>query len=204
MGPPTNVLGVAVPIRLVLAKTPEVAVAVQHVTAFPSGLRFDLLIARRKPPEDHLDDPLHRFHLMRHAYRGGELPPELLRFGVQFADGSKATTLRPHPFVDGPDKEPESPLLLEHGGGGGGPLWTMGYWLWPLPPVGPLAFVVEWPAEGIEETRVETAAGPIREAATQAETLWPEERGAGGSMSSRRQVDFFADFAADEAETPDG
>jgi hypothetical protein len=175
IGPPENVLGVALPIRLLLARTESAAVLVQHVTVYPKGMHFELSIYRRSAPEDPTTDPWHAFHMWRHTVRGGELPPELLRFGVQLADGSKATTLGPHPY--GPDRPPEHPVLLQHGGGGGGLRYDMGLWLWPLPPAGPLGFVVEWPSEGIEETRVEIDAEPIRKAAQEAETLWPLEGG---------------------------
>ena len=55
----------------------------------------------------------------------------------------------------------------------------MGFWLWPLPPPGPLTFVVEWPALGIAETRAETDATAVVEAAASAAPLWPEESPSG-------------------------
>ena len=42
-----------------------------------------------------------------------------------------------------------------------------------LPPPGPLAFVVEWPARGIPETRVEIDASLVLEAADRAAPVWP-------------------------------
>jgi hypothetical protein len=177
MGPPENVLGVAVPLRLVLARSPEAAVLVQHLSAYPKGVTFDVSIHRRRAPEDPTVDPMHRFHMWQHTSRGGQLPPELLRFGVQLADGSKATTLGPHPFAAGRDQTPDGPVLMQHGGGGGGLTYTMGFWLWPLPPAGALGFVVEWPSEGIDETRIEIDSASIREAANEAETLWSQEEG---------------------------
>ena len=60
--------------------------------------------------------------------------------------------------------DPPGPLLWPGGGGGGGDRWDQSYWLWPLPPPGPVAFVVEWPSEGIELTRHELDAAPILEA----------------------------------------
>jgi len=193
---------VAVPLRLLVARTETAAVLVQHVTAYPKGMHFELSIHRRSAPEDPTADPWHAFHMWRHTSKGGELPPELLRFGVQLADGSKATTLGPHPFMAGPDKTPEGPVLIQHGGGGGGLTYNMGLWLWPLPPAGPLAFVVEWPSEGIEETRVEIDAEPIREAADQAETLWPQEEGnSPGGLGGISQIMFARAEEPDEGET---
>jgi hypothetical protein len=48
-------------------------------------------------------------------------------------------------------------------------------WVWGLPPPGPLAFVCEWPARGIPETRVEIDAGLVLEAAGRAVAIWPDQ-----------------------------
>ena len=66
-------------------------------------------------------------------------------------------------------------MLREHGGGGGGTAWDTEYWLWPLPPAGPFAFVCEWPARGIAESRAEIDAAAILEAAGRASTLWSDK-----------------------------
>ena len=64
-------------------------------------------------------------------------------------------------------------LLIPRGGGGGGRHTSqVGYWVWPLPPPGPLAFVCEWRAVGIPLTRVEVDAAPIIAAARRATVLW--------------------------------
>lgn len=47
------------------------------------------------------------------------------------------------------------------------------YWVWPLPPPGPIDFVCGWPAMGIGATQVALDAGPIRDAATRSVELWP-------------------------------
>jgi hypothetical protein len=182
-GPPENVLGVGVPIRIVLARTYDTAVLLDHVTAYPTGLRFDVTVSVRKFPDEEFQDLFHDIRMWRHgrARRAAEgLPPELLRFGVLLADGGKATSLGEFWPVGAQGAEaPTGPILMEQGGGGGGRQYTFGYWLWPLPPPGPLTFVVEWPARGIEETRVEVDAEPIREAASRTETLWSPETESG-------------------------
>ena len=48
-------------------------------------------------------------------------------------------------------------------------------WVYGLPPPGPLAFVVEWPARGIPETRVEFDAGLVLAAAARAVRIWPDQ-----------------------------
>ena len=61
--------------------------------------------------------------------------------------------------------------------------WELSYWLWPLPPPGPLALVVEWPAAGIPLSRTEIDASQVIEAAAEAEELWPAERAADQPVS---------------------
>jgi hypothetical protein len=51
----------------------------------------------------------------------------------------------------------------------------MSYWVWPLPPPGPVTFVCEWPAHGIGESRADVDARLIREAAVRAVPLWPDD-----------------------------
>jgi hypothetical protein len=47
------------------------------------------------------------------------------------------------------------------------------YWVWPLPPAGPLTFACEWAAFGIPEARAGTDAQPILDAARRSVQLWP-------------------------------
>lgn len=172
LGPPDNVLGVAVPLVVLLAKTDELAVVVAHPTAYPTGFEFRLQVRARAA--DHELDPF-EYHPHR---RGGE---DAFRFGLQFADGRKATTVgRP---LARPDEPPEPPRLIMRGGSGGGTRWDHGYWVWGLPTPGPLAFVCSWPAKGLAETWVEVDAQPLLAAAARAEELWPggePDAGSGG------------------------
>ena len=125
---------------------------------------------------------LARRSLARPPGEGGDLPDELFRAGFQFADGSKVTSLAgvlpaPAAVVDTAlDQEPEGPLLVPRGGGGGGQSWSHRLWLWPLPDERPLSFVCEWPALGIALTRAEIDLDPIREAAGRSLQLWDDDR----------------------------
>ena len=170
------------PLRLLLARTDDVVVAVTDATGYPTGFEFKLVIRSRTRSYGIYDEPFDVGHptLWRHRRPGSEIPPELLRFGIEFADGSKATNVTGPPFLTPDEEPPEGPLLLEHGGGGGGGDWDAKYWVWPLPPEGPLAFVCEWPAKGIPLTREEIDAGLVLAAASRAEKLWDD---AGGTPS---------------------
>jgi len=122
--------------------------------------------------------PLHRRDWPPEA---GQLDPSLIRFGIQFSDGRKATNLSAWLHFQrpgGPDAPPEGPVLLAHrGGGGGGGHWQQWFWAWPLPPEGPLAFVCEWPLADIAETRSEIDSALLRDAAAEVVALWPEAEG---------------------------
>ena len=125
-------------------------------------------------------------HRRRRA--GGGLPDELFRAGVQFADGSKATSLESGldmpiavaygeeqtagggAVVGADDEEseeqvPQGPVLMSRGGGGG-QRYSQSFWLWPLPPEGSLSFVCEWPALDIALSRVDVDSALFREAAS--------------------------------------
>jgi hypothetical protein len=165
MKPETTVGGV-VDAMPVLARRPDAAIAIGGLAAYPNGFSFTLVVVLRR--EDRRNQLLH--HAFHRDY--GEPPaPEFFRLGVRFADGGTATNLGNWPpFGD----EPTAPMLSTEGGGGGGRRYDMTYWVWPLPPPGPVTFVCEWPAGGIAESRVEIDGQLILDAAGRAVELWPE------------------------------
>jgi hypothetical protein len=173
--PPENELGAAVPIRLLLARTDELALALLDVVAYTTG--FSMRLALRFQPGAEIDPR----NVMMQMHGGG---PEQLRFGIAFVDGRKATNLgMPRPPSDEP---PEISLTRGGGGGGGGRGWEFGYWAYPLPPPGQITLVVDWPARDLPESRHELDAAPIIEAAATSEKLWDDDRpiGRGGPSST--------------------
>jgi len=170
MGPPENVLPGAFPLWLVLARTGDVMLAVHGGLAYPNGFGFTVSLRRRRGREGPGDDPIHLWHTVR----GSEIPPEALRLGIQLGDGSKATVFDGHRWFRTVER-PEGPVLLQRGGNGSSHSWELGFWAWPLPPPGPVAFVCEWPSEGVELTRGEIDAEIVNDAAGRAEVLWPED-----------------------------
>jgi hypothetical protein len=175
--PRNEILPGIAPVALIIARTQETVVALAGMRGYPTGFVFTLSlrlrnisVRSRQPLE-----PFPRFS-GPHLVEGEPLPEELLRFGVQFADGRKATNLDRYPFSP-EDEEPENPVLIEGGGvggEGGGGVWDMEYAVRPLPPSGPLAFVCAWPEQGIPESRVEIDAALILEAAGASVPFWPE------------------------------
>jgi hypothetical protein len=200
IGPPDNILGAAVPFRMMLARNDDVALAITEVTAYPTGVEFNLALRVRHLSPDAWRAMRHGapFHL--HRFPGDPpvegIPPEILRLGVEFADGRRATTLDESHRRSRTD--PAKPVLTHRGGGGGDRTWNMRFWLWPLPPSGPLAFVAEWPLGGIPLTRVEVDAELILQASLTAEMLWPE----GGSSPGTGYTTQVVMASSDAAEPP--
>ena len=103
-----------------------------------------------------------------------------LRVGIELADGARISNLaNPHRQLASPNQAPEGPLLVPSGGGGGSSgmgrvTMNPGYWLWPLPPPGPLHVFVEWPALDVALAQVELDAEPLVEAARRSQELWTE------------------------------
>jgi hypothetical protein len=170
---PDNELGVALSLRLVLVRTAALALLVDQVVAYSTGLSFRL--AGRSRPEAAAANR-RRFDQM-FMPRGVDM--DRLLIGVEFADGRKATNLVHGP----PEGDPSGPVLMGGGGSSGGGRFDLEFWLWPLPPDGPLAFVAQWAEEGIELTRVEVEASAIRAAGARSEPLWPELGGGNGGST---------------------
>jgi len=69
--------------------------------------------------------------------------------------------------------------LLIHAGGSGGNAGSNSaelrhaYWLWPLPPPGPLRVSCEWPVARVPFTTVELDATALHDAALRVQRLWP-------------------------------
>lgn len=98
---------------------------------------------------------------------------EALRVGLLLADGRRVTTLDDDPWPAPPPGE--RPITLrESGFGGGGFHCTIGLTLSALPPGGPTVLVVEWPEEGVPETRTALDTAGLAEAALRATEIWPE------------------------------
>lgn len=164
---PEHMVGRFAALEPALARSADAAVVLDGFAAYPSGVAFHLLVRTRRD-----DDP----EPFTHRGRVHPQPDEDgLRIGVEYADGGRTSNDVWRPYASAAEP-PDGPLLTVGGGGGGGRSWDQRLWLWPLPPAGPLAFVVRWVRAGIAETRIARDAGPLRDAAAAAVELWPEDR----------------------------
>jgi hypothetical protein len=171
---PQGVFPGVLALELVLARTEKVAIAIPRVYGYPEGFEIELRVISGADGAE-LDSRLYR------AGRAGHLdlddrglpPPEMLRFAVEFADGSRVTNTMP--FAKDLHVKPDGPVMLAQGGGGGAGNWRQSLWVWPLPPAGSLTFVCEWPALQIPVTRRTLDAQDILDAVGRAEVLFPHE-----------------------------
>ena len=132
------------------------------VEAYTAGFSFNLAVRLRNERIGGLGHRLYEL-IAGHSHPHAEPPAadERLRLGLEYADGRTATNVNPMPLPADPragDLADDEVVLAQSGGGGGGRTFEQGYWVTPLPPPGPLAFVCAWPALGITETRTPSTA----------------------------------------------
>jgi hypothetical protein len=170
--PPDAVIPGSVPADLMLIRTEQVAVAVGSVRAYPAGFEFTLHIRLRHQDESRHGgaDPLQP----RVPWRDRQVPGEVLRLGLMYADGRRTATHAAHALGDD-ETDPERLVMVECASHGSPRRWDGDFWVHPLPPQGPVTFVASWPRYGVAETRMELDGAAIRDAAGHAATLWPEQ-----------------------------
>lgn len=161
MGAPENELAVAVPVNTVLARTGDVAIALQRLSVYTTGVSFDLVVRRRPDVARAGGRDLNEL-VWGHGPEGGRF-----LLGVEFADGRRPSNL-------GDRIGPEDGIVFTQGGGSGGMASVdQAWWLHPLPPDGPLRFVVRCPELGIDELSTVLDGAEIRAAARGVVVLWP-------------------------------
>lgn len=164
--PPGDVVPGGLANHLVLARTDRLVLAAGRFAAYPTGFEFKVWAVGRSGEElAYFEMPLSG---RVPEGEGGEQPPEVFRLEVHFADGTVARNVdRPRRLAE----QPAGPVLWAGAGMAGGNRSEQEYWAFPLPPEGPLAFVCEWPANGVFQTRAEMDAALILDAASSRETL---------------------------------
>jgi hypothetical protein len=173
-GPPVDELPVCVPLTLVLARSETGVIALSHASVYSTGVAIELLVQARGLPEREAQRLFHEQHM---PPTESDPSPAYLRLGIEFADGSRASNLQGRHQRHDPEQPPAGPVLIQHGAGSGssGPgrvSMRPGFWLWPLPPPGPVRLVCEWPLLDIPLTTVELDADELRSAASRALKLW--------------------------------
>jgi hypothetical protein len=175
-GPPLGaVLG-----DLLLAGSDRATVYLDYLDAYPEGFELEILASTSVAYHELAcegdgsgPDPFGR-HWPMVGERRDVLPPQLLRIGVQFADGRAATSIVGH---DRPVSGPIMHALRGGGHGGRGERrFRQGYWISPLPPPGLVSLVCEWPALQIPVVCRQIDARVILDAAESARAMFADTR----------------------------
>ena len=156
-----------------IARSETTTIELAYLDAYPDGFVFRVQGETLIPYEDlrregeDLGADIFGRHWPMVGEKRDEIPPQMLRIGVEFADGRRATSISGHTEPrDGPVMWPLS------GGGGSSGGFNQGYWVTPLPPEGPVAIVCEWPVAGIPVSRHELDSQLILEAADRARAVY--------------------------------
>lgn len=159
-GPAEDEVGVLALSSFLLARTPDVVVAVRGVTAYSDGLVLSVVVlfADEQRSED-----------LGWAMQDFSRSPGRFRFGAAMSDGRSATSgTRDSPAVQSAD----GPALVLLASRPAALVWDGSYWLSPLPPPGPLVLGCQWPDRGIPETLVEIDPEPLLSAALTSGPVW--------------------------------
>ena len=160
MSAPENEIPVALPQNLLLARSDDAAVALVGLQVYTTGVSFTLAIRVRPTSQQPTGRSLNEL-----LWERGPGPGRLM-LGLELPDGRRVSTVRP--------PEGSDDVVFTSGGGGGGDTSVeQSWWLNPLPPDGPLRFVVRCAELGIEEADAVLDGGAIRRAAADVVTLWP-------------------------------
>jgi hypothetical protein len=151
--------GVA-PVALLLARGPDVVVAISTLRCFPAGIEITLIAHARQPGSDLFDQ-----------VSGYITSEDHLQWTVTYPDGATAVA-----GADIGNGVPQTPVLVPlHTSGSAGETEaevTATFWLSPLPPAGTLQFVCSWPGRDVPPVTTTLDTGPLLEAAGRAAPLW--------------------------------
>lgn len=165
--PPESEFPAIVPIdTLPFGRSDQAAIAITGIWAYTRG--FEIFITRCIRPDipGVGEDPTPEM-LRRHT---DPLSPPA--FSLLLSDGTRVVS----GTAQG-ESEPTEPILRPRGGSGTTHSQFFRWWVWPLPPTGPLEFICQWSMYGIAETRASIDAQLILDAAQRSVRLWPEDEG---------------------------
>jgi hypothetical protein len=151
--PSLDELGRAEPVRLVLGRSDAAVVVVMGLVVYTTGWVFRAAVLLREPWDS-------ASHVL--ARPGVPEPARRLRFGIEFPDGARATSIDGLPSYQ---TRPGGPVLMPSGGAGSRPRdrrrLVFDWWVWPLPGPGHITLYCEWPDAGVRLTGTQLSTTPI-------------------------------------------
>ncbi len=186
-GPPYYVVGGVVPFRTVLHQGQQLAIAVDRVLIYPTGLILDLELYLPVRSFEGLDvSGYFPWALIEANDDPRRIPPrtpptdaaDYFRLGIRYADGRTVATTTWDEFsarerTQHPPAETELALAGGHGRGHHGRKFKT-VWVSPAPTDGPVELHVEWPACRVPELSVSIPSDAIQHGRSQISTLWPQ------------------------------
>jgi hypothetical protein len=160
--PPINEMPAAVCERVMLAQQDDVSVFLSRVDVYSTGIDFDL-VALLRGDQSGVDVMLWGSHTE---------PADRSVLAVSYADGRRVSSDDAWEHAEAPTSALH--LAVERASGGP-PRASMHYFLWPLPPPGPITFRFLWPGQEIVEQTTTIEAAVILDAAARVCQLWTPE-----------------------------
>jgi hypothetical protein len=180
LSPPANELPAGVALTVLLGRTDDAAVGITQIEAFSTGFRFTLAVRVRRALPALAHGGLLTL-INSYLPDGLEIAVEdRLHLGIEYTGGSWASNLLDMAMPDsGAVADGQRLVLVQQGGGGREQSADMTYWLAPLPPEGPVTFVLAWPGFGMPASRTVLDSAAIRAAAERSHILWPPQPSTG-------------------------
>jgi hypothetical protein len=133
--------------------------AIECVRVYPNGFVVEVSVLLDPRTSQRPDHPMRQ-------------PP---RLGVRFADGSEAGRHVPQLELRSMRKDdrgvPIGPVVRMIGGGGG-PVFRTAFWVFSLPPAGPVDVFVSWPAVAPGEGLLRLEGADLLAASQRAQVIW--------------------------------
>ncbi|MEV6620920.1 hypothetical protein AB0M83_04705 [Amycolatopsis sp. NPDC051106] len=163
--PAGDFLPAVVPIEDRLVRSDHACVAIESAAVWPAGITLTVVVLLREDLAVGESLP----QVMRHPAHQEEVGETGLLFGVAFSDGTAATNVdrleHDRRLTSGPTLDPGVTQAGKRS-------LRQQVHLRPLPPEGPLTFVVRWLDRGIEEATLQVDSGPLLSAAERARRVW--------------------------------
>jgi hypothetical protein len=170
---PEDELGVALPDRVVVASSHQFAVIVGEITAYTRGFQVTagVRVSRRLSMEE------------REWFVPDIAGSSLLRFAIRYADGSETGGERPAiggglsnvgvleaALLEQPTGVHLIPVAASTTAYAGDSI----YWVFPLPPPGPVTVTCEWVSAGVPPASIQLDGTAIRESGLRSAPLWDD------------------------------